>query len=197
MSKLTKHALLSIAAICFVSNNATASENTSSPIGFLLSESGVTEADIKAKGRKSYTPHFGYEAVSLQTKNNAHMKIHGKNINKNNKIDNIHLNLGQDKAKCEELERKLTAKYGAPISQRNNIRVWELKNTDFTAGQARKITIMAGEEKGQYFVALDRKGPRVGNNPRTNASLRKTKLNPVKRINPSQAAPQVDRNIRD
>jgi hypothetical protein len=30
------------------------------------------------------------------------------------------------------------------------------------------ITIMAGEENGRYFVKLDRKGTKSGNNPRLN-----------------------------
>jgi len=177
--------------------HAIANEAAPSPISFILKEAGISEsADIK-KGKRAYTPHFGYESLTLPTKHGSKMKLHGKNVKKSKNIDNLHLDLGNNKDRCEELEKKLTAKYGEPKSQRNNIRIWELKNPDLTAGQSRNITIMAGEEKGQYFVTLDRKGPRVGNNPHTNASLRKTNLNQSKSVNASQAAPQVNRNIRD
>ena len=120
------------------------------------------------------------------------MKLHGKNVKKSKSIDDIHLDLGQNKARCEELEKKLTAQYGAPKSSRNNIRVWELNNVEASTGQSRKITIMAGEEKGQYFLTMDRKGPRTGNTSRTNAVLDRFNQNGFNRINSYTTSPKVD-----
>lgn len=197
MSKITKYALIPIAATLSFSLHATANENSLSPVDFLLSEAGVSETTISKNGQRSYTPHRGYETVSLRTKNMSRVKVHGKNVRKNKDIDDITLDLGQDKARCEDLEKKLTAKYGAPISSRNNIRVWELKNANFTAGQSKKITIMAGEENGRYFVKLDRKGTRAGNNPRTNASLRKTSAIASSPAKSRNIASKINNNVRD
>lgn len=197
MSKILKHALLPIITTCCISSYAIANENTASPISFILNEAGVSESMVTKSGKKAYTPHIGYETVMLKTKNRSEIKIHGKNIKKKNKIDNIHLNLGQNKARCEELEKKLTAQYGPPKSQRNNIRIWELNNPDFTSDQSRKITIMAGKEKGEYFLTVDRKGTRTGNNPRSNDSLTKPYRNKIKRQQSRKTQPKVNHNIRD
>lgn len=197
MSKTLKQILLPLAAICYVASNAAAKENTSSPIGYILSEIGFSQAQIIKKSKKAYTPDIGYETVMLSSKNGIKTKLQGKNIGKYNSIDNIHLNLGRNKAHCEDLEKKLTAKYGTPISHRDNIRVWEFNNPDSTTGQSKKITVIAGEEKGLYFLTVDRKGPRTGNNPRTNSSLRKTSIKNVKRAKFSKPTPKIDRNLRD
>jgi len=197
MSKNLNRILFPIAAILCVSGTAIASENSLSPFSFILTEAGISETEITKNGQRIYTPHIGYESVTMRTKNDAKVKLHGKNTNRSKDIDNIHLNIGQDKVQCEELEKKLTEKYGPAKSQRNNIRIWELNNPNFTAGQSKKITIMAGEEKGQYFLIIDRMGSRTGNNPRTNASLRKADRNGFKRATSKKASPKINRNIRD
>jgi len=192
MSKILKRGLFLIAAMCCFSSNAIASENRLSPIDFILSEEGVSKAEIYKNGTRNYLPHIGYETVILPIKNSVKIRIHTKNINNFKTIDDVHLDLGQNKTHCEELEKKLTAKYGAPKSQRNNIRIWELNNPDFTVGQSRKITIMAGEENGQYFLTVDRKGPRTGNTSRTNAVLDRFNQNGFNRINSYTTSPKVD-----
>jgi len=197
MSKVIINTLLSTLAICCFSGNASASDTTSSPISFILAEAGISVAPNMKQGRRNYTPHLGYESITLPTNHGSKMKLHGKNIKENRSIDNIHLNLGQNKARCEQLEKKLTAKYGVPKSRRNNIRVWELANVTAETSQSKTVTIMAGEEKGEYFLTVDRRGPRTGNNPRTNSSLRKAKQPSLRRKNIRRAATKIDRSITD
>ena len=186
-----------MAAVFCLSSHAMADESKLSPIDFLLSEAGISEATISKNGKRDHTPHLGYEAVSLTSENRSRIKIHGKNVKKKKDIDNISLDLGQDKARCMELESKLTSQYGPPVSKRNNIRIWEIKNSDMALGQAKKTTIMAGEENGKYFVSIDRKGPKAGNNPRTNRALRQKANKRSRRQVSKKAAPQIDMSIRD
>jgi hypothetical protein len=197
MSKVFKQALLPVIAIYCVSSTAFASELQSSPISFILEEAGISTASDMNQARRTPTPYLGNESITLPTKRGSKMKLHGKNIRKNRSIDHIYLDLGKNKARCEELEEKLATKYGDPKSKRNNIRVWELNNAAGSTGQSKKVTIMAGEERGQYFLTVDRKGPRKGNNPRTNASLRKVKTKNLKRTKTSQVRPKVDRRVTD
>lgn len=106
-------------------------------------------------------------------------------------IDEISLNLKNDKARYEAIEQILADNYGPATSKRRNLNIWELPNTDKTTGQSKMITIMAGEENGLYFVKLDRKGPRRGNNPRLYNAIQ-----PQSAISLSQAGASISQRTR-
>lgn len=81
------------------------------------------------------------------------------------------LNLSLTRSECEDIESSLTDAYGPASKTRENMRIWEIPNTNKSSGQSKIVTIIAGEENGRYFAKLDRHGFAVSNNPR----LRKTK----------------------
>jgi hypothetical protein len=151
----------SYSLLCLCTSNAIANEAIISPIQLLLSEAGITEFDISSKGQSTFTPHKGYQALNLETARRDKVEIHRKKSLKARGVDKFHLDLGQDKERCEELERKLTDIYGPASSKRKNIKVWEIANPDYSLGQSKKITIMSGEEKGRYFLKMNRQGTQI------------------------------------
>lgn len=105
--------------------------------------------------------------VSLLIKEqNKHSQTLKNRVQNERGIDELNIDLKTDKARCEDIEKVLTETYGPATSNRHNLRIWELPNTDKVTGQSKMITIIAGEENGRYFVKLDRKGQKRGNNPR-------------------------------
>jgi len=103
----------------------------------------------------------------------------------------LHLKL--TKAQCEEIEQSLSEAYGPAISSRGNIRIWEIINQNRSYNQSKMVTIMAGQEQGQYFAKLDRKGAAVSNNPR----LRKPKKVKAIKTLPKQSKGALRYNERD
>lgn len=121
--------------------------------------------------------------VSLLIKEqNKHSQTQKNYVKNERSIDTISIDLKTDKARCEDIEKVLTDTYGPATSNRHNLRIWELPNTDKVTGQSKMITIMAGEENGRYFVKLDRKGPTRGNNPRLYKAQRGNSTNSLPKI---------------
>jgi len=184
--------LFVITALSFGAN-ALAQQASVSPMDLILSEKNKKPPPKVSTHTFSQTAGQNQRAASSFS---AGLKTQRDSTENSTDTNHITWDIGIDKSRYEALEKRLTASYGAPKSERGGLQIWEVDNPDAANSQAKKVTIMAGRENGTYFVTADRRD----SNRRTLGPKPATVKAPVvakSRITSRQMRPKIDYSVTD
>lgn len=190
----------SFAATLFVNAPVLAKNTPPSPVQLILEEAKNTASPAIASATK---PNQATQQTLLRSQNssigaslNQDLKIEGKNTQTHEGIDLVRLSIGNDATRHKAMQDKLTAAYGTPKSQRGGIQIWEIQNNDQGYDQSKMTTIMTGQEDGNFFVTIDRRGNSGRTLPPPKAVISAPRAaTPPRNIAPKR--PKIDYSIRD
>lgn len=188
--------LASLTAVLSFGSAALANGNAASPVQLVLEDvngaAALAQSSNSAASQNRLVNQNGLGVASF----NKNLKLQGKNTTTPTGIDLLNLNIGTDTARYNAMQKKLTAAYGAPKSQRGGIQLWEIQNDDQGNDQSKMTTIMTGQEDGKFFVTIDRRGNTGRTLPPPKAAISAPRTAVAPR-NTAPKRPRIDYSIRD
>lgn len=185
--------------ICVSAPSAAKSE-PKSPVQIVLEEmnrSSSSTASLKKDVSGTTLRNTRYTAdVPANISSHKSLNLEGKNTQTPEGIDLLQLKIEKNVSQYKSVRDKLVAAYGAPKSQRGGVEIWEIETANAGLEQSKMTTIMTGQESGDYFVTIDRRG----NSRRTLPPAKAVPTPSASAIRPpvmTLQRPKIDFSVRD